>query len=54
VDPTRRPYYLAVLLDWSDMRLPGIFTILEPLLRLLAKRARRKGIDRELEERYCR
>ena len=47
-------YHLAVLLEWSEIRLPGVFTIAEPLLRLLAKRARRKGIDRELEARYCR
>jgi len=46
-------YHLAVLLQWSDIRLPGIFTVAEPLLRPLAKRARRKGIDRELEARYC-
>ncbi len=47
-------YHLAVLLAWSEIRLPGVFTIAEPLLRFLAKRARRKGIDRELEARYCR
>jgi hypothetical protein len=27
-------YYLALLLGWSDMRLPGLFTVAEPLLRL--------------------
>jgi hypothetical protein len=48
------PYQLAVLLGWSDMRLPGFFTAVEPLLRMLERRARRKGIDRELEARYCR
>jgi quercetin dioxygenase-like cupin family protein len=53
-NPLHHPYYLAVLLGWSDMRLPGLFTVAEPLLRLLARRARRKGIDRELEARYCR
>ena len=47
-------YHLAVLLEWSDIRLPGLFTLAEPLLRLLAKRARRKGIEEELEARYCR
>lgn len=47
-------YQLAVLLEWSEMRVPGVFTVIEPLLRLLAKRARSKGVDRELEERYCR
>ena len=50
----KNPYHLAMLLEWSDMRLPGLFTLAEPLLRLLAKRARRKGIEEELEARYCR
>jgi mannose-6-phosphate isomerase-like protein (cupin superfamily) len=50
----RNPYHLAVLLEWSDMRLPGVFTVAEPLFRLLAKRAQRKGVDKELEARYCR
>lgn len=50
----KNPYHLAVLLEWSDIRLPGLFTVAEPLFRLLARWARRKGIDRELEARYCR
>ena len=48
----RNLYYTALLMEWSDIRLPGIYTVAEPLFRLLAKRARRKGIDRELEARY--
>ncbi len=47
-------YHLAVLLEWSEMRLPGVFAVAEPLLRLLATRARRKGIDKELEAKYGR
>lgn len=55
VDGTPRSlYHLAVLLEWSDVRLPGIFTVAEPLFGLLAKRARRKGIDSKLEAKYCR
>ncbi len=50
----RNPYHLALLLEWSEIRLPGVFTVAEPLFRLLARRARRKGIDKELEARYCR
>jgi hypothetical protein len=42
------------LFEWGEGRMPGFFTVVEPLFRLLAKRARRKGIDRELEARYCR
>jgi len=47
-------YHTALLLEWADIRLPGLFTLVEPLIRLLTKRARRRGIDRELEARYCR
>ena len=47
-------YQLTVLLEWSEIRLSGVMGLIEPLLRLLAKRARNKGIDRELETQYCR
>ena len=47
-------YRLAVLLGWSEIRMPGVFTLAEPLFRLLEKQACRKGIDAELEARYCR
>ena len=50
----KNPYHLAVLLDWSEMRVSGVLAVAEPSFRLLAKRARRKGIDKELEARYCR
>jgi mannose-6-phosphate isomerase-like protein (cupin superfamily) len=50
----RNLYQLAVLLEWSDIRFPGVLTVAEPLFRLLARRARRKGIDKELEARYLR
>ena len=50
----RNLYHLGVLLTWSDIRLPGVSTVASPVLRLLAWRARRKGIDRELEAQYCR
>jgi mannose-6-phosphate isomerase-like protein (cupin superfamily) len=47
-------YHTALLFEWGEGRLPGLFTVVEPLFRLLAKRARRTGIDKELEARYCR
>lgn len=50
----KNPYHMALLLEWSEVRVPGFFTVVEPLMRLLARRARRKGIDRELEAKYCR
>ena len=48
----RNLYHLALLIEWSDIGLPGVFGALDPLLRVMARRARRKGIDRELEARY--
>ena len=50
----KNPYHLALLFEWSEARVPGIFALAEPLFRLLAKRARRKGIDERLEADYCR
>jgi quercetin dioxygenase-like cupin family protein len=53
-DGTPRSFsQLAVLLEWSEIRIPGLFTVIEPLFRILVRRAKRKGVDRELEERYC-
>ena len=49
----KNPYHTALLFEWGERRLSGIFTLLEPLFGLLARRARRKGIDRALEARYC-
>jgi hypothetical protein len=34
------------------MRLPGVYSVLERALRLLAYLARRAGIDHKLRERY--
>lgn len=47
-------YHTALLFEWGEGRMPGLLGVLEPVFRLLAKRARRKGIDQELEARYCR
>lgn len=47
-------YHTALLFEWGEGRLPGAFALVEPLFRLLAKRARRKGIDKELEAGYGR
>jgi len=50
----KNPYHLAVILEWSEIRIPGVMGALEPLFRLLARQARRKGIDKRLEAEYCR
>ena len=48
----KNPMHMAVLLEWSETRLPGIYTLLEQPLRLLARVAHRYGVDRGLERRY--
>jgi quercetin dioxygenase-like cupin family protein len=45
--------HTALLLGMSDMRLPGAMAAIGPVLRGLARRARRKGVERALVERYC-
>jgi quercetin dioxygenase-like cupin family protein len=45
-------YELAVLLEWSDIRISGPLRILQPVFGLLARRARAKGVDRRLAQSY--
>lgn len=44
--------HLALLLDLTDTRLPGLFSLLNPIIRSSARRARKKGIDKALLEKY--
>lgn len=48
----RNPLYTALLLDWAEMRLPGVQGALAPVMRALARFARLAGIERELQRRY--
>ncbi|MHA7209634.1 cupin domain-containing protein [Arthrobacter sp. MDT1-65] len=53
--PDGRPKNLshgALIIVDSDVHLVGRDRMMMPVFRLLASRARRKGIDRQLEERY--
>ncbi|MFI7584724.1 cupin domain-containing protein [Kocuria sp. M1N1S27] len=43
----------ALLIQWTDINLPGLYRWLGPLVRALAGIARSRGLDRELEGRYC-
>jgi quercetin dioxygenase-like cupin family protein len=47
-------WHMALLVEMSDTSPTGLFSAVAPLLRALAKLARRRGIERELVERYCR
>ena len=44
--------HVAVLLDLTDTRLTGFIALLNPFLRSMAKKAKRKGVLKELESRY--
>jgi hypothetical protein len=44
---------LGLLAEMADTQLTGALRIIEPVLRALARRARRKGVDRALVARYC-
>lgn len=45
--------HAAIILCMSDMNLPGMFTIMFPLLRFIAKRARASGEEQRLIDKYC-
>lgn len=48
----RNPLHLAVLLERSDMRLPGVYAVAHQPLKILAGAARRLGVGTALERRY--
>ncbi len=45
--------YLSLLNHFTDSSLPGSFSPIQPFLEWEAKRAIKKGIDKELIEQYC-
>jgi quercetin dioxygenase-like cupin family protein len=47
-------YHLAVIFVMADSNVPGIMSLLTPLLRFLAARARKNGIEQELIQKYVR
>ena len=50
----KRLSHMALVVAMADTKAPGVFSAIAPLLRILAQSARRKGIERDLIERYCR
>jgi hypothetical protein len=48
----RNPLHAALVLEMGELRLPGPYAALQRVLGLLARVARRRGVDRELERRY--
>jgi quercetin dioxygenase-like cupin family protein len=50
----RNPLHLGLLLEMSDIEGVGIAKAIEPVAGVLARIARRRGVERELAARYCR
>ena len=46
--------HLAVLLSFTDTVLPGFLSLIQPVLKWQARRAVKKGVDKELIKQYCR
>lgn len=46
--------HTALIACMSDMNLPGLFTLLFPVLRGIAKKAKDRGEEEKLIKRYCR
>lgn len=50
----RKLSHIALLMELGDLRMPGrLFRIVEPVLRWVARRARARGVEQELIDRYC-
>jgi hypothetical protein len=45
--------HTAIVVCMSDMNLPGLFTILFPVLKFIAKRAKASGQEQNLIDKYC-
>ncbi len=48
----RNPLHTALILEMGQLRLPGAYAVIERIMVLLARVARRRGVDSELERRY--
>ncbi len=45
--------HTAIVVCMSDMNLPGLFTFLFPVLKIIAKRAKARGEEQKLIDKYC-
>jgi mannose-6-phosphate isomerase-like protein (cupin superfamily) len=51
--PKKRAH-IAILMEMGDMRMPGLgFKLVVPFLRWVRRRARKRGLEKQLIERYC-
>ena len=55
-DKTGKPRsfaHLATILVMSDSNAPGMLSLLSPIIRMVAKRARKNGTEKWLLDKYC-
>jgi len=45
--------HVAIIASLSDSYLPGIMNLLSPVFNLLAKRAKQRGLEKKLIDKYC-
>jgi len=45
--------HMAIVATMADMNIPGFFTLIFPLLKRIAKKAKDSGVEKELIDRYC-
>jgi hypothetical protein len=50
----KRLQHIAIITCMADMNLPGFFTLISPLLKRVAKKAKDSGVEQQLIDRYCR
>jgi quercetin dioxygenase-like cupin family protein len=46
--------HLAVLLEMSESNFPGFLSLIQSILKRRARKAKGRGVDKELMEKYCR
>jgi hypothetical protein len=49
----KRLDHTALLLDIGEGKIPGFLSLLMPVMRMLARKARARGVEKELLEKYC-
>jgi quercetin dioxygenase-like cupin family protein len=49
----KRLDHMALLMDLGEGRVPGLLSLVMPLMRVLARKARARGEEKELVDKYC-
>ena len=45
--------YMAIIVDLGEINVPGLFTLISPILKMIAKKAKKNGDYKKLIETYC-